>query len=87
MFCKEGEYLRAEECLKKTQAVGEDGGNVYLHFESLLSLAYVKIEEEKTREAVSYLFSAIEKCKKMCGCLQDSNAGVNVNLHPGTRWG
>jgi hypothetical protein len=73
VFVNEGEYLRAEEYFKKTQAIGEDIGDVFMHFLSLQSLARVKIKENKIQEATSYLLRGIGKCEKMRGSLRDND--------------
>ncbi len=81
-----GEYAKAEEHHKKALAVSEEIGDVKFQFLSLCKLAWVKLFEGKTQEALSYLLSSIQKCEDLQGFLRDNDqfkiSFLNENVYP-----
>ena len=81
---EEGEYDEADDYFKKSLAISEDIGNIAGHFHSHRVLVQVILKEGKIKKAVSYLLTAIEKCEKMRGSLQDNDHWKISICHPTT---
>ena len=72
-FFKQSEYDRAEEYVKKTLALSEKIRDTETQSQSLQMMAFIRVEERKYQEAISYFLSVIEKCEKMRSSLRDND--------------
>ena len=72
-FFKQSEYDRAEEYVKKTLALSEKIRDTETQSQSLQMMAFIRVEERKYQEAISYFLSVVEKCEKMCSSLRDND--------------
>ena len=73
LFSSLDEYVKAEEYLRKGLALSAECGEASEQFSSLCQLAFVKYNEGKAREAISYLLSALQKAEHLRGFLGDND--------------
>ena len=65
LFHRLDKYVKAEEYARKGLALSKECGHVLGQLKSLCHLAYVKYDEGKAKEAISYLLPAIQKVEHL----------------------
>ena len=84
---KHEEYSSAEILAKKGLEISEQIGNVELQFRALQELGYIRVQEGKIPEAISYFLDGIKKCEDMRRSLRDNDqfmisfSDTNINSY------
>ena len=60
-----GEFSKAEDYIEKAYSISSQIGNKMLEFQSLLSIALLKISQSEAVKAMKYLLQCIAKCEKI----------------------
>jgi len=73
LLVNQAEYERGEEYIKRALVISEAVGDAEKEFDSLKTMAHLRMEEGKILEAISYFLSVIEKSEVMRGSLRDND--------------
>ena len=73
LFFTQSETDRAEEYIKQALALSEKIGDIAMQSQSLQTLAYIRMKEEKIQEAISFFLSSIEIREEMRRSLRDND--------------
>ena len=72
-FFAQSECDRADEYINKALTLSEKIGDIAMQYHSLEVMAHIRIKEGNIQQAVSYIFSGIEKCEEMRNSLRDND--------------
>ena len=76
-----GEYAEAKENIEKALKISKETGDIEKQFFCHNNLAWVMLEEGKTEESISNLFSSIQNCEDLRNFLGDHDAHKVSLLH------
>ena len=73
VFLSAGEYVKAKDYFEKAFAVSSEIGDAQKQFVALSRIAWIKLLEGNTEEALPCLLSSVQKCEVLRGYLGDND--------------